>query len=44
MLPSDHSWALQEHTMENVLNQFIFAIMCVDFLEYFPQFEYMFGA
>jgi hypothetical protein len=43
MLPSYHSWALQEQTMENVLNQLIFAITCVDFPQYFPQFEYMFG-
>jgi hypothetical protein len=43
MLPSDHSWALQEKRMENVLNQFIFAIRCVDFSQLFPQFEYMFG-
>jgi hypothetical protein len=28
---SDHSWALQEQTMKNVLSQFIFAISCVDF-------------
>jgi hypothetical protein len=26
-----------------VLNQFIAAITCVDFPQYFPQFEYMFG-
>jgi hypothetical protein len=43
IFPSDHSWALQDHTMENVLNQFIYAITCVDFPESFPQFEYMFG-
>jgi hypothetical protein len=43
VFPSDHSWALQEHTTENVLNQFISAITCVDFPQYFPQFEYMFG-
>jgi hypothetical protein len=42
-LPSDHAWALQEHTTENVLNQFISAITCVDFPQPFPQFEYMFG-
>jgi hypothetical protein len=42
-LPSDHPWALQEHTTENVLNQFIFVITCVDFAQSFPQFEYMFG-
>jgi hypothetical protein len=29
--------------MENVLNQFISAITCVDFPQSFPQFEYMFG-
>jgi len=40
---SDHSWALQERTMDNVLNKFIYAITCVDFTQYFPQFEYMFG-
>jgi hypothetical protein len=43
VLPSDHARALQEHTPENVLNQFIFAITCVDFPQSFPQFEYMFG-
>jgi hypothetical protein len=43
VLPSDHSWALQEHTTENVLNQFISTITCVDFPQSFPQFEYMFG-
>jgi hypothetical protein len=26
-----------------VLNQFIYAITCVDFPQYFTQFEYMFG-
>jgi hypothetical protein len=29
--------------MENVLNQFIYAIMCVYFPQSFPQFEYMLG-
>jgi hypothetical protein len=29
--------------MENVINQFIYAITCVDFPQYFFQFEYMFG-
>jgi hypothetical protein len=43
ILPSDHAWELQEHTTENVLNQFISAITCVDFPQSFPQFEYMFG-
>jgi hypothetical protein len=43
MLPNDHSWALQEKRMENVLNQFIYAIRCVNFPKSFPQFEYMFG-
>jgi hypothetical protein len=42
-LPSDHAWALQEHTTKNVLNQFISAITCVDFPQSFPQFEYIFG-
>jgi hypothetical protein len=28
---SDHAWALQEQTPENVLNQFIYVITCVDF-------------
>jgi hypothetical protein len=36
VLPSDHAWALQEHTTKNVLNQFIFAITCVDFPQSFP--------
>jgi hypothetical protein len=43
IFPSDHAWALQENTTKNVLNQFISAITCVDFLQSFPQFEYMFG-
>ena len=43
VLPSDHSWALREKTTKKVLNQFISAITCVDFPQYFPQFEYMFG-
>jgi hypothetical protein len=43
VFPSDHAWALQEHTTKNVLNQFISAITCVDFPQTFPQFEYMFG-
>jgi hypothetical protein len=43
MFPSDHSWALQEHTTENVLNQFIYVITCIDFPQSLPQFEYMFG-
>jgi hypothetical protein len=43
VLPSDHARALQVHTIENVLNQFISAITCVDFPQSFPQFEYMFG-
>jgi hypothetical protein len=43
VLSSDHAWALQEHTIENVLNQFISAITCVYFPPSFPQFEYMFG-
>jgi hypothetical protein len=43
VFPSDHAWALQEHTKENVLNQFISVITCVDFSQSFPQFEYMFG-
>ena len=43
LFPSDHSWSLQGKTTKNVLNQFIYAITCVDFPQYFPQFEYMFG-
>jgi hypothetical protein len=43
VLPSDHASALQEHTPENVLSQFIYAITCVDFPQSFPQFAYMFG-
>jgi hypothetical protein len=43
VFPSDHSRALQVHTTENLLNQFISAITCVDFPQSFPQFEYMFG-
>jgi hypothetical protein len=42
-LLSDHARALQEHTLENVLNQFISTITCVDFPQSFPQFAYMFG-
>ena len=36
MFPSAHSWALQEQTTENVLNQFISTIKCVYFPQYFP--------
>jgi hypothetical protein len=43
MLPSDHSWALQENMIENVLNRFIYLITCVDFPQSFHQFDYMFG-
>jgi hypothetical protein len=43
VLPSDHARALQEHPPKNVLNQFIYAITCLDFTQSFPQFEYMFG-
>jgi hypothetical protein len=42
VLPSDHVRALQENTRENVLNQFIYAITCVDFTQSFPQFLYIF--
>jgi hypothetical protein len=42
-MSSDHGWELQEHTTENVLNQFIYAITCVDFPQSFSQIEYMFG-
>jgi hypothetical protein len=41
--PSDHAWALQEHTTKDVLNHFISTITCVDFPQSFPRFEYMFG-
>ena len=30
-LPSDFSWELQEHTTENVLNQFVSLTTCTDF-------------
>ena len=42
-LPSDFSWALQEHTTENVLNQFIYSTTCTDFPQYFAQFDQILG-
>ena len=42
-LPSDYSWALQEQTTENVLNQFVSSITCIDFLKSFAQLYQILG-
>ena len=42
-LPSDYSWALQEQTTENLLNQFVYSTTCIDLPQYFSQFDQMFG-
>ena len=42
-LPSDYSWALQEQTTENVLNQFVSSTTCIDFPKSFAQFDQIFG-
>ena len=31
LFPSQYSWALQEKTIENVLNQFVSSTTCIDF-------------
>ena len=41
--PSDYSWALQEQTTENVLNRFVSSTTCIDFPQYFAQFDQIFG-
>ena len=41
--PSDYSWALQEQTSENVLNQFFSSTTCIEFPQYFSQFNQSFG-
>ena len=41
--PSDYSWALQEQTIENVLNQFVSSTTCIYFPRYFSQFSHFFG-
>ena len=42
-LPSDYSWALQEQTTENVLNQFVSSTTCIYFPQSFAQFNQIFG-
>ena len=42
-LISDYSWALQEQTTENVLNQFVSSTTCIDFPQSFAQFDQIFG-
>ena len=42
-LPSDYSQELQEHTIENVLNQFVSSTTCIDFPQSFGQFDQIFG-
>ena len=37
--PSNLSWALQEQTTENVLNQFISSTTSIDFPQSFPKFD-----
>ena len=41
--PSDYSWALQEQTTENVLNQFVSSTTCIDFAQSFAQLDQMSG-
>ena len=42
-LASDFSWALQEQTTENVLNQFVSSTTCTYFPQSFSQFDQFFG-
>ena len=42
-LPSDYSWALQEQTIDNVLNQFVSSTTCIDFPQSFAQLDQIFG-
>ena len=42
-LPSDYSWALQEQTTENELNQFFSSTTCIYFPQSFAQFDQIFG-
>ena len=41
--PRDYSYALQEHTTENVLNQFLSSTTCIDFPRSFSQLDQIFG-
>ena len=43
LFPIDYSWALQEQTTENVLNQFVSSTTCIDFPQSFVQFDQIFG-
>ena len=43
LFPSDYSWALQEQTTENVLNQFVSSTTCIYFPQSFAQFNQIFG-
>ena len=40
--PSGYSWALQEKTTENVLNQFVSSTTCIDFPHSFSQLDQIF--
>ena len=42
-LPSDFSWALQEQTTKNVLNQFVSSTTYTDFPQSFAQLDQIFG-
>ena len=42
-LPSDFSWAPQEQTIENVVNQFVSSTTCTYFPRSFAQFDQIFG-
>ena len=42
-LPSDFSLALQDQTIENVLNQFVSSTTCTYFPQYFAQLDQIFG-
>ena len=41
--PSDYSWALQEQTTKNVLNQFVSSTTCIYFPQSFAQLDQIFG-
>ena len=42
MIPSDHSWVLQEQTTKNSLTQFVSSTTCVDLPDSFAQFDQFF--
>ena len=41
--PNDYSWALQEQTIENVLNHFVSSTTCIYFPQSFSQLDQIFG-